>query len=83
MTAPAPSMSSTAGRKLSSGQRSPAAITTAGRSAVANPLVQSQLAVAVKFRSEAATTAASPAAAAIAEPFGAAPSNSATLAVST
>ncbi len=59
-----------AGRKLSSGQRSPAAITTAGRSGVAYPLSRSQLAVAVKFRSEAASTAASPAATAIAEPFG-------------
>ncbi len=70
MTAPAPSMSSRAGRRLPSGQRSPAAITTAGRPGVPNPLSCSQPGVAVKFRSEAAITAASPAAAAIAEPFG-------------
>ena len=74
MTAPAPSRSSSAGRRLPSGQRSPAAITVTGRSGVPSPCPASQRLVAVTFRRDAARRSVwldgVVAAAAIAEPFG-------------
>src|SRR5450755_763314 len=70
--APAPSRSSSAGRRPPSGQRSPAAITATGRSCVPSPRPASQRPVAVALRRQPATTIDPPAAAAaaIAEPFG-------------
>src|SRR5439155_9056988 len=71
-TAAAPSRSSTAGRRVPSGQRSPAAMTPIAASAAPYPRDRSQRATAGALRRHPATTGmpVAPAAAQIAEPFG-------------
>jgi hypothetical protein len=72
MTAPAPSRSSSAGRRLPSGQRSPAAITVTGCCGVPKSCSASHRPTAFTLRRHAAVTVAPPsdAAAEIADPFG-------------